>query len=127
MTTRAAATLTELWPPTARYRRVVAITLAVVYALNQLDRQIINILLEPIKHEFALTDAQAGLLGGLSFALFYCLLGIPLARLADRGHRVRMIAVAVAVWSGMTALCGMAVGFVQLLLARVGVGIGEAG
>jgi MFS family permease len=120
-------TTTKLWPPTAAYRRAVAITLMIVYALNQLDRQIINILLEPIKLEFALSDTQAGLLSGLAFALFYCILGIPLARWADRGHRVGMISIAVAVWSGMTALCGMAANFTQLLLARVGVGIGEAG
>jgi len=116
-----------MWPPSASYRRAVAITLAIVYALNQLDRQIINILLEPIKREFTLTDAQAGVMSGLAFALFYCTLGIPLARLADRGHRVGMISIAVALWSAMTALCGMAASFVQLLLARVGVGIGEAG
>jgi MFS family permease len=119
--------LTQIWPPSAGYRRAVAITLAVVYALNQLDRQIINILLEPIKHEFTLTDAQAGVLSGLAFALFYCVLGIPLARIADRGNRVRLISIAVAIWSAMTALCGMVSNFAQLLLARVGVGIGEAG
>ena len=119
--------LVKEWPPTAAYRRAVAITLAIVYALNQLDRQIVNILLEPIKHEFTLTDTQAGLMSGLAFALFYCTLGIPLARLADRGNRVAMISVAVAIWSGMTAMCGMAASFGQLLLARVGVGVGEAG
>jgi MFS family permease len=127
MKTAKTVTIEEIWPPTAAYRRTVAIVLMIVYALNQLDRQIINILLEPIKQDFALTDTQAGLLSGLAFALFYCVLGIPLARLADRGNRVGLIALAVAVWSGMTALCGMATNFVQLLLARVGVGIGEAG
>jgi MFS transporter, Spinster family, sphingosine-1-phosphate transporter len=115
------------WAPTRRYRWIVSFTLMIVYALNQLDRQIINILLQPIKLEFALTDMQAGLLAGLAFALFYTTLGIPLARWADRGHRVNLIAVAVLVWSGMTALCGMAANFMQLLLARVGVGVGEAG
>jgi len=115
------------WPPSKRYRWVVSLTLMLVYALNQLDRQIINILLQPIKVEFALTDMQAGLLAGLAFALFYTTLGIPLARLADRGNRVKMISIAVLVWSGMTALCGMATNFVQLLLARIGVGVGEAG
>ena len=69
----------ERWPPSAAYRRAVAIILAIVYALNQLDRQIVNILLEPIKREFTLTDTQAGLMSGLAFALFYCTLGIPLA------------------------------------------------
>jgi MFS transporter, Spinster family, sphingosine-1-phosphate transporter len=115
------------WLPTKRYRWAVSLTLMVVYALNQLDRQIINILLQPIKLEFALTDMQAGLLAGLAFALFYTTLGIPLARWADRGNRVNIIALAVLVWSGMTALCGMATSFMQLLLARVGVGVGEAG
>lgn len=119
--------LASIWPPSAGYRRAVAITLAVVYGLNQLDRQIINILLEPIRREFALTDAQAGVFGGLAFALFYCTLGVPLARIADRGNRVGMISIAIAIWSGMTALCGMAASFLQLLLARVGVGVGEAG
>jgi MFS family permease len=115
------------WQPSKGYRRTVGITLMLVYALNQLDRQIINILLQPIKQDFALTDTQAGLLAGLAFALFYTLLGVPLARWADRGNRVNIIALAVTVWSGMTALCGLASSFIQLLLARIGVGIGEAG
>jgi MFS family permease len=118
---------TSPWPPSASYRRVVASTLMVVYALNQCDRQILNILLEPIKRDFTLTDTQAGLLSGVAFAFFYTTLGIPLARWADRSDRVGIIAAAVAAWSAMTALCGMAASFVQLFVARVGVGIGEAG
>ena len=116
-----------IWSPTSGYRRAVACTLMVVYALNQLDRQILTILLEPIKRDFLLSDLQAGLLSGIAFALFYTTLGIPLARWADRGHRVGMISIAVLIWSGMTALCGMAANFTQLLFARVGVGVGEAG
>ncbi|MGH8249866.1 MAG: spinster family MFS transporter [Steroidobacteraceae bacterium] len=115
------------WNPSKGYRWTVALTLMLVYALNQLDRQIINILLQPIKQDFALTDAQVGLLAGLAFALFYTTLGVPLARWADRGNRVNIISLAVLVWSGMTALCGLAANFAQLLLARIGVGIGEAG
>jgi MFS family permease len=115
------------WPPSRRYRLAVALTLMLVYALNQLDRQIINILLQPIKQDLDLTDGQAGLLAGLAFALFYTTLGVPLARWADRGNRVNIVALAVTVWSGMTALCGMAANFWQLLLARIGVGVGEAG
>jgi MFS family permease len=115
------------WLPSRRYRRMVSLTLMLVYALNQLDRQIINILLQPIKIEFALSDMQAGLLAGLAFALFYTTLGIPLARWADRGNRVNIISLAVLAWSGMTVLCGMAANFTQLLVARVGVGVGEAG
>src|SRR5262249_34674256 len=105
------ASAPAVWAPTRRYRWAVSLTLMIVYALNQLDRQIINILLQPIKQEFALTDMQAGLLAGLAFALFYTTLGIPLARLADRGHRVNLISIAVLAWSAMTALCGTAASF----------------
>jgi MFS family permease len=121
------AVASSAWAPGRKYRLAVAITLMVVYALNQLDRQILAILLEPIKQDFQLSDLQAGLLSGMAFALFYTTLGVPMARWADRGHRVGMIAIAVFVWSGMTALCGAAANFTQLLLARVGVGVGEAG
>ena len=78
------AEATKAWLPSKGYRWAVSLTLMLVYALNQLDRQIINILLQPIKQDFSLTDAQAGLLAGLAFALFYTTLGIPLARWADR-------------------------------------------
>ena len=98
-----------------------------VYAFNFIDRQIIGILAVPIKHDLALSDSQLGLMGGLAFALFYTFLGIPIARLADRGHRVRIMTVALAAWSLMTAACGLATGFVQLFCARLGVGVGEAG
>jgi len=81
----------------------------------------------PIKSELALTDSQLGLMGGLAFALFYTLLGIPIARLADRASRVRIMTVALVLWSVMTAVCGLAQSFGQLFLARLGVGVGEAG
>jgi MFS family permease len=101
--------------------------LMVVYAFNMLDRQIVTILVEPMKADLNLADWQIGMISGLAFALFYTLLGIPLARIADRGNRVGMIAIALFVWSGFTALCGLARNFTELLLARIGVGVGEAG
>ena len=103
--------------------------LLVVYVFNFLDRQIVNILAEPIGRDLKLSDTQLGLMTGLAFALFYTVLGIPIARYADRTRtdRGRLIAVSLAVWSGMTALCGLALNFSQLLLARIGVGVGEAG
>ncbi|MBW8295057.1 MFS transporter [Sphingopyxis sp.] len=103
--------------------------LLVVYIFNFLDRQIVNILAEPIKAELGLSDTQLGLLAGPAFAVFYALLGIPIARYADKDgtNRVRLIAISLAIWSAMTAVCGLAQNFVQLLLARVGVGVGEAG
>lgn len=99
----------------------------VVMLLNFLDRQIISILGEHIKRDLALADWQLGALGGLSFALLYTLLGLPIAILADRWRRPQIIAISLAVWSGFTVLCGLAQNFVQILLARVGVGVGEAG
>lgn len=103
--------------------------LLVVYVFNFLDRQIVTILAEPIARDLGLSDTQIGVLTGLSFALLYSTLGLPIARFADRPRtdRVKLIAVAVAVWSIATALCGGARSFVQLAIARVGVGIGEAG
>lgn len=103
--------------------------LLIVYIFNFLDRQIVNILAEPIKGDLGLTDTQLGLLAGPAFAVFYALLGIPIARHADKAgtNRVRLIALALAIWSVMTAVCGLAQNFVQLLLARIGVGVGEAG
>ncbi|MCX7267896.1 MAG: MFS transporter [Sphingomonadales bacterium] len=103
--------------------------LMIVYVLNFLDRQIVNILAEPISRDLGLSDTQIGLLTGLAFALFYTLLGIPIARYADNSgtNRVGLISISLAVWSAMTALCGLAQNFAQLALARVGVGVGEAG
>lgn len=110
-----------------QYRKYVLWILVVVYALNFLDRQIVTILAEPIKNDLGLNDTQIGLMSGLAFALFYTVLGIPLARLADRSNRVTIISICLVVWSGMTALCGAAQNFTQILAARIGVGVGEAG
>lgn len=101
--------------------------LLLAYVFNFLDRQILSILKIPIKAELGLSDTQLGLMGGIAFASVYSTLAIPFARYADRGRRVKVIAVAVAVWSGFTALCGAATAFWQLFLARMGVGVGEAG
>ena len=114
-------------PESKQYRWYVLGVLALTYAFSFMDRQILSILLEDIRAEFSLSDLQLGLLSGIAFALFYATLGIPIARLADKFNRVTIVSTAVAVWSAMTALCGAAANFWQLFLARVGVGIGEAG
>ena len=100
-----------------------------IHVLNALDRQILNILAEPISRELGLSDTQIGLMTGLAFALFYTTLGIPLARFADnpRSNRVGLMAVCLAVWSGMTAASAFAQSFIHMLVARIGVGAGEAG
>jgi predicted MFS family arabinose efflux permease len=110
-----------------RYRMVVLAMLVLVYTFNFIDRQIVGILAVPIKADLGLTDTQLGLMGGLAFALFYTLLGIPIAMLADRRNRTTIMTVALVVWSAMTAVCGLAQNFWQLFLARLGVGVGEAG
>ncbi|MGK0404834.1 MAG: putative MFS family arabinose efflux permease [Oleispira sp.] len=114
-------------PKSKHYRRYVLFLLTIVYALNFVDRQILVILQESIKADMALSDAQLGLLTGFAFAIFYVSVGIPIARWADVGNRKNIVAGAVAIWSGMTALSGLTQNFYQLLLARIGVGIGEAG
>lgn len=113
--------------PGSRYRYVVLAMLVLVYTLNFLDRQILGILAKPIKEEFGLSDGQFGLMSGLAFALLYTTLAIPIAWLADRFSRVWIMTTALTLWSGFTALCGFAGGFSALFLARMGVGIGEAG
>jgi len=100
--------------------------LVLLYVVNYVDRQILSVLLVPIQRDLGATDTQMGLLTGLAFALFYTLAAVPIARLADGGVRKDVIVWGVAVWSVMTALSGMAKSFVQLALARVGVGVGEA-
>src|ERR1700733_2406632 len=100
--------------------------LTIVYALNFLDRTIFNVLIEPIKKEFSLSDTTMGLLAGFGFVLFYSLLGIPIARIADRLNRRNIVALAFALWSAMTFWCGMASSVGSLALARIGVGIGES-
>ncbi len=112
---------------TQRYRNYVLILLTGVYAFNFIDRQILVILQESIKAELGLSDTQLGLLTGPAFAFLYVGLGLPIARMADRSNRKNIIAIALAAWSAMTALCGLAQNYVQLFLARMGVGIGEAG
>ncbi|WP_188063166.1 spinster family MFS transporter [Sphingobium sp. KCTC 72723] len=113
--------------PSPAYRAVVLAMLLLVYTFNFLDRQILGILAGPIKAELGLSDGQLGALGGIAFALLYSTLAIPLALLADRTSRTWVITVSLAVWSGFTALCGMAGSFMQLFLCRIGVGVGEAG
>lgn len=110
-----------------RNARYALILLFVIYTANFIDRQILSILMEPIRKELHLSDSELGFLSGLAFALFYATLGIPIARLADRISRRNIVAVSLALWSLMTALSGFAQNFVQLLFARVGVGVGEAG
>ncbi len=101
--------------------------LVVVYIFNFIDRSILGILVEPIKQDLGVSDTLMGFLGGIAFATFYTLLGIPIARLADRGSRRNVLSVCLALWSAATALCGLANNFIQLLLARIGVAVGEAG
>jgi len=101
--------------------------LVVVYTFNFIDRQIVGILAVPIKADLGLSDTQLGLMGGLAFALFYTGLGIPVAMMADRFNRTWIMTIALTVWSGMTAACGLATNFWQLFAARLGVGVGEAG
>ena len=109
------------------YRAYVLFILVVVYTFNFIDRQIVGILAVPIKAELDLSDIQLSLMGGLAFALFYTFLGIPIAMLADRHSRTWIMTGALAIWSAMTAACGFAQNFIQLFLARLGVGVGEAG
>jgi MFS family permease len=109
------------------YRQYVVWLLFVVYVFNFVDRQILGIVNEEIKHEFGLADWQLGALGGLAFAIFYSILGVPIARLADHRNRVRIISWAIVVWSVFTAVTGFARNFWHLLIARIGVGVGEAG
>ncbi|MEL0138028.1 MAG: MFS transporter [Halieaceae bacterium] len=110
-----------------RYRWTVLVMLTLVYTFNFIDRQILVILQEPIKAELGLSDAQLGLLTGFSFALVYVTAGIPIAWLADRANRRNIVAASLAFWSLMTALSGLVQNYGQLLAARLGVGVGEAG
>lgn len=111
----------------ARYRYVVLAMLILAYTFNFIDRQILGILKEPIKRELGVSDTQLGLMGGLAFGMLYSTVAVPVAWLADRASRTWIMTVALAVWSGFTMLCGAANGFWSLFLARVGVGLGEAG
>jgi predicted MFS family arabinose efflux permease len=110
-----------------RHRTYALIILTLIYMSSHMDRSIVGILAQPIKDEFGVSDAAIGFLGGFAFAIFYATLGIPLALLADRMNRRNIIVAAVTIWSGMTVACGFAANYMQLVLARIGVGIGEAG
>ncbi|MDG1772317.1 MAG: MFS transporter [Oceanicoccus sp.] len=109
------------------YRGYVLTVLIILYAFNFIDRQLLVILQELIKEDLGLSDTQLGLLSGFTFALFYVVCGIPIARWADRGSRRNIISLAIVIWSAMTAVSGLAQNFVHILLARIGVGVGEAG
>lgn len=113
--------------PGPGYQRYVLALLLAAYTLNAFDRSIVNLLLEPIGREFGASDAQLGLLSGPAFALFYSTLAIPIAMLADRWSRRNTLVLSVLVWSVMTSLYGFAGSFVALVLARIGVAVGEAG
>ncbi|HWU01417.1 MAG TPA: MFS transporter [Novosphingobium sp.] len=105
----------------------VLILMSLISLVGAYDRYLVGILVESIKRDLKVSDGQVGLLTGLGFALVYSLLAVPVARLSDGGRRVPVLAAALALWSAMTALCGVASGFPMLLLARMGVGVGEAG
>ena len=119
--------MTDFNQPTKSYRTFVLILLTIVYGFNFIDRQIVGILAPFIQEDLSLTNTELGLLIGLAFAVFYTTVAIPIAWLADRYNRVNILSVALATWSGFTALTGLATNFVQIGLARMGVGIGEAG
>ena len=109
------------------YKNYLLNVLLVVLAFNFVDRLAMGLILQDVKADLHLTDTQLGLLTGVAFALFYSVAGIPIARLADRGNRILIIATTLALWSVMVGLCGAAMSFTQLLLIRIGVGVGEAG
>lgn len=112
--------------PSLRYAWYVVAILIIAYTFSYIDRQILTLLVQPIKATLGVSDVQISLLHGLAFAIFYTFLGIPIARLADRHRRTTIISVGILFWSIMTALCGLARNFGQLFAARVGVGVGEA-
>ena len=111
----------------SRQKKYTLFVLVLVFTSSHVDRQIMGILGQPIKESLQISDTQLGLLTGIMFAVFYATLGMPMAMWADRRNRRNLISFSVFLWSGMTALCGAAVSFTQLLLLRIGVGVGEAG
>ena len=118
-------TSVEPWPrPGIAWYAVVILVVAFIFSF--VDRIIISMLVEPLKADLGLSDTQLGLLQGPAFALFYALVGLPIGRWADRYSRRAIIAWGISIWSVMTAVCGLARNFLQLFLARVGVGVGEA-
>ncbi|MCE9651228.1 MAG: MFS transporter [Parvibaculum sp.] len=112
---------------TPAYRTYALTVLMLAYTANYVDRQILAILLQPIKLDLGLSDTQLGFLSGLTFAIFYATLGVPIAMWADRSNRRNIITLALTIFSGMTVVCGFVTSFAQLALARIGVGVGEAG
>lgn len=114
-------------PVSGAYRGYVLFALIVVYTINFIDRQILGILAIPIQADLGLSDTELGLMRGVSFALFYSTLGVPVAMLADRMNRVRIMTFALTLWSAATMVCGLATNFIQLFFARMAVGVGEAG
>jgi MFS family permease len=124
---RSAAPAAPITTNSRAYANYVLALLTVVYAFNYLDRQLLSVLMEPIKAEFQVSDAQLGWLTGFLFAAIYTVAGIPVARIADLFGRRTVIAVGLAIWSAMTALTGFASSFAQLRLARIGVALGESG
>jgi MFS family permease len=112
---------------TPGYRLYVLVVLTMVYTLNFVDRNLLNVIGQPIIKEFGLSDSEYGFLNGPPFAIFYAVMGIPIAMAADRFNRVFIVALCIALWSVMAALCGLATSFLFLLIARIGVAVGEAG
>ena len=127
MTMTSAYSNIDGFTPTDRYRKIVVFTLAMTYMFNFLDRQLLSVLAQPIKMDLSLSDTQLGALTGLTFAVFYSTFGIPIAAFADRGNRIRVVGMACGVWSLFSAASGFATNLATLSLARIGVGIGEAG
>ena len=112
---------------TPAYRNYALFVLMIAYTANYVDRQILSILLQPIKEDLLLSDTQLGFLSGITFAIFYATLGVPIAMWADRTNRRNIVALALTIFSSMTVVCGFVTNFAQLALARIGVGVGEAG
>ena len=115
-------------PPayTSRYQWYVVVICMVAYIMSFVDRQILSLMIEPIKQDLMLSDTQFSLLQGLAFSLFYAFMGVPIAALADKKSRIKIIAVGIAFWSLATAACGLSKNFIQMFLARLSVGAGEA-
>ena len=113
-------------PPSVAGGWYLVFVLMLAYIVSFVDRQVISLLVEPIKRDLAINDTQISLLMGLAFAIFYVAMGVPIARLSDYRNRKKIIATGIFVWSIATAFCGVAKSFTHLFLARVGVGVGEA-
>jgi MFS family permease len=117
----------NLTAPEARYRRYMLIVLMTIYGFNGMDALALGLVAQDIKRDLGLSDTELGTLSGIAFALFYSLLGLPIARWADRGNRVAIISLALTVWSALLVLCGLAATYGQLLVIRMGVAVGESG